>query len=49
MENFVTGMHNDYNALFACHPKDAMTPAFPGTNLRKNEGDTVLLRSSIRC
>ena len=42
MEDFVTGMRNDYNTLLACYSKDEMTPAFPETNLRKNEGDTCL-------
>ena len=42
MEDFVSGMCNDHKALFNRYPKDVMTPAFPGTNLRKNKGDTVL-------
>ena len=42
MEDFVTGMRNDYNELFERYPKNAMTPALPGTNLTKNQGDTVL-------
>ena len=42
MEDFVTGIHYDYNKLFAWYPKDETTPSFPETNIRKDEGDTVL-------
>jgi Reverse transcriptase (RNA-dependent DNA polymerase) len=42
MEDFVEVMLADYKTIFKKAPKPAMTPAFPGQVLCKNDGNTIL-------
>ena len=41
MESFVQGMKDDFKDIFGHFPKDAATPAFPSTTLRKSTGNPV--------
>ncbi len=40
--DFVKGMTNNYFTLTGSLPKKALTPALPGTVLKKNDGDMVM-------
>jgi hypothetical protein len=42
MEDFVQGIVDDFILIFGRQPKQFRTPAFPGSVLTKNKGDTVL-------